>query len=242
MRPPRITEAGATYHVTVQCHNHDFKFVNDADFQILLDTIKKGKEKYHTLIFGYNFCHNHYHLIVKTPEEDNLSKFMQYVNGNSARTLNKCHGKSGAFWNSRFASTIIDEDEYLFNATNYVELNMVRCKAVENPQDWKWSSYNHHALGKEDPILDPHPLLDELAPTKEECQQQYQEITENNMQEKGLKSNPELTTGLILGSETFVTRILNKVQQITYYAKRQIHKTENGCFIYQSRPKTNKRQ
>jgi putative transposase len=38
----------------------------------------------------------------------------------------------------------------------YIELNPVRAGIVEDPADYPWSSFRHHALGVRDPLLSDH--------------------------------------------------------------------------------------
>ena len=52
--------------------------------------------------------------------------------------------------------------------------------------DWKWSSYNAHAFGKHDPILDEHSQYTELANNKESRQKHHRQMIQGYMEENDL--------------------------------------------------------
>ncbi len=222
MRPPRISFAGGVYHVVTRCNNREFYFQDEEDFRMFLKILHKAKKIYKVRIFAYILTNNHVHLLIGTPENAELSKFMQYVNGNFAKAYNKRHGRSGRFWGGRFYSTVIESDTQFFNTLIYVELNMLRCRAVDDPSEWRWSSYRAHALGTDDPVLDLHELYLALGNTPEERQANYQEMVAERIMEKGLQREPVYTSGVILGGRTFVESLLEEYSKIVdYYKDRQ---------------------
>jgi len=236
MRPPRIALSGAIYHVTTRCNNEQFSFQQEKDFTLYLEVLAKAKKKYETKIHAYCITNNHVHLLIETPEKNNISQFMQYLNGNYSKKYNRLHAKTGHFWGERFHSTIIDSDHYFMNALVYIEMNMARAKAVIDPKDWKWSSYHSHAFGEYDSILDLHPLYDELGSTPEERQKHYREIMHGEMESKDLLPNTNLTNGLAIGSEHFVRNILKEMASLhPFYARRKVYQYQKDFFLRRSR-------
>ena len=232
MRPPRISLAGGMYHVTVRCNNREFMFVKNEDFSLFLTILGKAKELYEVRIYAYCLTSNHTHLLLETPEHDNLSAFMQYVNGNFARAYNLMHGRSGRFWGGRFHSTLIESETQFFNTAIYIELNMVRCKAVTEPQHWTWSSYNAHAFGQDNPVLDLHSLYLDLGPTAEQRQQAYRAMVEGNMRDKGMSKQPVLAAGVIVGTTNFVRALLDNLGlDVPYYRKSTIYEHQSCSAI-----------
>ena len=156
---------------------------------------------------------------------------MQYLNGNFARAYNKRHGRSGHFWGGRFHSTVIESETQFFNTLIYIELNMLRCGAVNAPEDWQWSSYRAHALGIDDPILDQYELYLALGKTSKERQEAYQKMVTARIEEKGLKREPIFTYGIILGSKNFVESLLEQYgKKVHYYKNRQAREFSVGVF------------
>ena len=62
---------------------------------------------------------------------------------------------------------MIEADRYRLACQRYIELNPVRASIVSTPGDYPWSSYRANALGGADPILTPHSVYRELAPSEE---------------------------------------------------------------------------
>ncbi|MBP7021271.1 MAG: transposase, partial [Planctomycetes bacterium] len=80
----RITRVGATYHVTVRCNNKEH-LIDPKTFEpMYLMVLKRAKDKYDVEVHNYTIMTNHVHLVLMT-NLDNISRFMQYVNSQSAR-------------------------------------------------------------------------------------------------------------------------------------------------------------
>lgn len=47
---------------------------------------------------------------------------------------------------------------YLLSCYRYIELNPARAKRVSNPGEYRWSSYHHNGLGRDDPLISEHTL------------------------------------------------------------------------------------
>ena len=224
MRPPRISFVGGVYHVNVRCNNREFNFKDDEDFALYLRILLDVKLKYRVKIYAYILTHNHVHLLVGTPDKDNLSNFMRDLNGRFARAYNKKHGRTGHFWGERFFSTVIETATHFFNAVAYIELNMLRNKAVDRPEKWRWSSYRAHACGYDDPVLDFHQMYLDLGKTPQERQQAYREMVDNRIAESSLQKDPALSAGVITGSIAFVQDLVKKFgEKIPYYRGRKIY-------------------
>ena len=231
MRPPRICFVGGVYHVTTRCNNKEHWFKDDSDFALFIAIMLTAKAKYGVYIYAYCLMHNHVHLLVGTPNEANLSKFMQYLNGNFAKAYNKKHGKTGHFWGGRFFSTIIESETQFFYTVLYIEANAVNAHLVSNPEDWKWSSYHAHAHGKKDPVVDFHELYLALGDTPEKRQQAFREMSEDRLKERGLRQEKAVTRGIILGSESFVQNILSLYgKNIEYYKNRKVHQYQGNIY------------
>ena len=73
---------------------------------------------------------------------------MKGINLSYAQYYKNKHRHIGHFWQDRYKSIIISKDDYLLACGSYVELNPVRARIVEDPKDYRWSSYNAYAHGK----------------------------------------------------------------------------------------------
>ena len=82
------------------------------------------------------------HLVIEpTAKGGTLSNLMKGINLSYTQYYKGRYRHVGHFWQDRFKSIIISKDDYLLACGSYVELNPVRAKIVETPDDYRWSSY-----------------------------------------------------------------------------------------------------
>jgi putative transposase len=79
------------------------------------------------------------------------------------RYINKTYRRTGTLWDSRYKSSLVQEDTYLLLCQRYIELNPVRTAMVDDPAHYRWSSHLANALGQRDPLITPHLLYTALA-------------------------------------------------------------------------------
>ena len=138
----RETGVGYTYHVSTRCVDQTYLLHKAELKEIALDVIEKAKKKYKFYCFCFTIMDNHIHIIIQTPNEDNISLIMQVINKNIATKCNKVLSRTGHFWGKRFHSTLIKNEEQLINTLIYLNLNPVKAGIVYDPKDWEWGSYN----------------------------------------------------------------------------------------------------
>ncbi len=99
------------------------------------------------VVEGYDWvCHgdclmmNDYHLVIETPN-GNFSKGVRQLNGMYSQASNRRHRRGGHLFQGRYKGILVDADGYLLELTRDVVLNPVRAGMVEQPGDWRWSSY-----------------------------------------------------------------------------------------------------
>lgn len=224
MRPTRISMVNGLFHITVRCNNQRFSFKEDEDFLEYLTILEKARKKHQCKIHAYCITSNHVHLLISTPYEDNLSILMHYINGQYARNYNRRHKRKGHFWGERFRSTVIESETQLLNTLCYIELNMTRNGVTNHPEEWRWSSYSQHTKGKGPIEIDYHEIYLRLGNTCEKRRERYIAIMTESMQKKGLLSKqPQLTDGLICGSESFVKDVISNYTSHKYYKNRNVY-------------------
>lgn len=122
--------------------------------------------------------------------------------------INDVYNRSGTLWEGRFRSALVDSDRYLLVCSRYIEMNPVRARMTDLPQDYHWSSYHHNAMGKADSVLSPHALYQALGIGPTERQAAYrglfkEVLGENDLQ--ALRKGPNDCT--MVGSGKFQTEI-----------------------------------
>jgi REP element-mobilizing transposase RayT len=75
-----------------------------------------------------------------------LGEFMKVLLLRFSRWFNTKHKRTGALWESRFKSVLVEEGEAAKTIAAYIDLNPVRAGIVEDPAAYRWSSYGE-AMG-----------------------------------------------------------------------------------------------
>ncbi len=70
-----------------------------------------------------------------------ISHFMAIFQQRFACYINRVHNRRGRLWSNRFKSTILEGGSALWNCVKYIELNPVRAGIVEDPADYRWSTW-----------------------------------------------------------------------------------------------------
>ena len=95
---------------------------------------------------------NHVHLVLVPPEPGALTAALAPAHRCYAWVVNRRNGWQGHLWQNRFFSCPLD-GEHLVKVVRYVELNPVRARLVESPEQWAWSSTRAHLAGRPDKLI-----------------------------------------------------------------------------------------
>lgn len=77
----------------------------------------------------------------------NLSEFMKSMLQRFTRWFNRTHIRTGTLWEERFKSVIVESGTAARTMAGYIDLNPVRAGMVEDPADYRWSSYGEAVGG-----------------------------------------------------------------------------------------------
>ncbi|MFQ5848424.1 MAG: transposase [Candidatus Methylomirabilales bacterium] len=209
-RPLRIEYPGALYHVTSRGNARQSIFKDDQDRRRFLATLKRVTDRYRWLCHAYCLMNNHYHLVVETPE-GNLANGMRQLNGVYTQSYNWRHHRSGHLFQGRYTAILVQKESHLLEVCRYVVLNPVRARAVERPEQWKWSSYRGTVgLGKPHPCLTRDWVLGQFGKKRLEAEQQYRAFVKAG---RGAESIWKQVKGQsLLGKEHFVERLIEYVR------------------------------
>ena len=165
----RIFQDGRTYHITHRCHNRRFNLRFALDRDNYLRRMWEAKCRYDVSVLDYIITGNHVHILISAVDGSQISRFMQYVSSLSARDFNRRKEKTGALWEGRYRSTLIQDGTHLGRCLFYVDLNMVRAAGLKHPAKWKWSGH-HEFVGSRQRyrLIDTGNLLKKLCCGSEE--------------------------------------------------------------------------
>jgi putative transposase len=206
-RTPRLSFAGALYHITGRGINKQPIFYDDEDRTSFLAAVQNSVRRHNWLCHCFCLLPNHHHMLVETPE-GNISAAMHYFLGLFARFFNRKYSRVGHVFQNRFHSILVQKESYLLQLNRYISLNPVRANLVSDPAEWQWSSYPAY-IGK---VLTPKFLhtdwiLAQFHEDKALARLRYKNFVLNGLGEKFPWD--EVKAEKILGDEKFVEEIMN---------------------------------
>lgn len=142
-RPLRIEYSGAWYHVMNRGIDRMRIFSTDEHRQIFLKLLMEASLLFQIEIHSYCLMDNHYHLLLRTPHP-NLGKAMRHLIGLYTLRYNRSINRDGPLFRGRYKAILIEASDYLLKVSRYIHLNPMEAKIVENPENFKWSSYNDY--------------------------------------------------------------------------------------------------
>lgn len=166
-------EKGAVYFVTSSIVDWIPVFTSDQYYEILIEAISFRQKNADMKLYAYVFLDSHFHLILSV---ENISKFMKEFKSFTARQVidllkenrkmtilkqlkegKKSHktGSEYQVWQEGFHPQQILSEEMLIQKIVYIHQNPVRANAVDNPEDWKYSSASNYINGKGILNIDP---------------------------------------------------------------------------------------
>ncbi|MGJ8698010.1 MAG: transposase [Verrucomicrobiaceae bacterium] len=76
-----------------------------------------------------------------------LSQFMKNLLQRFSSWFNRMNGRKGTLWEDRFTSVIVESGTATRTIAAYIDLNPVRAGMVNDPADYRWSSYGEAVSG-----------------------------------------------------------------------------------------------
>ena len=137
-RPARsvLPPVGA-YHVTSRGVARQAIHCDDEDRSLFVSLLRLTTRRWRWQLLAYCLMPNHFHLVV-TSGLDRLSRGMHLLNFRYAQAYNDRYDRVGHLFQGRFATRVIETDEYFVSACEYVLDNPVRAGLCATRDDWPW--------------------------------------------------------------------------------------------------------
>ena len=198
-RISRVVVPEYPHHITQRGTNRSEIFLEDNDYQHFLVLLGECLEKTRTDLWAYCLMNNHFHLLISPANSEGLGQCLHGATFRYAQYFNLKYGRSGRLWQNRYFSCPVDKDEYLWAVVKYIEMNPVRAKIAEKPEQWRWSSAQEHIAGKPDNTIKLFQWL-----TGREREDYAVMIVEKTMEEKIRKAT---STGRPLCEDSFFDKL-----------------------------------
>jgi putative transposase len=210
-RLPRLSIAGYPHHVIQRGNDRDAIFRDVEDYRRYLESMREVAKAAGMAVHAYALMPNHVHFLMTPPDAIAVGRTMQAIGRRYVRWFNDRHARTGALFEGRYRSTVVEADRYLLACMRYIELNPVRAGIVQRPEQFPWSSYRHHAGISADPAITDHALYWSLGNTPFERQAGYMRLFE---QEAGVAELDRIRAathgGWVLGERGFAAEIAKR--------------------------------
>jgi putative transposase len=209
-----LSVAGYPHHVIQRGNDRDVIFGDVEDYRRFLESLREVTKAAGIAVHAYVLMPNHVHLLMTPPDEVAIGRTMQAISRRYVRWFNDRHARTGALFEGRYRSTVVEADRYLLACMRYIELNPVRAEIVQRPEQYPWSSYRHHAGLFAEPAIVDHPLYWSLGNTPFERQASYMRLFEQDATAAELDHIRAATHGgWALGDRGFAAEIAKRADR-----------------------------
>ncbi len=220
---------GQIYHITHRCHKREFLLKYAKDRHRWLQWLFEAKKRYGLVILNYTVTSNHIHLLAYDSSGlDVVPRSMQLVAGRTGQEYNIRKKRKGSFWEDRYHATIIEDGEHLLRCIVYIDLNMVRARAVEHPNQWVHGGYREIQAPRRKCILIDYDQLKKLCGFDdfESFQEAHRKWVETAVGEEISQRESTWTQAVAVGTDTFVEKIKKQLKALAI--GRRISPTKDG--------------
>ncbi len=138
----RVDIGGYVYHVLNRANARAQIFDNDKDYQLFESILEEAKEKSNMRILAYSIMPNHWHLVLYTQNNGDLSVFMKWLSNTHTKRWHALKNTTGQghLYQGRYKSFLCQSDSHFLALVRYVERNPKKANLVRRAENWKWGS------------------------------------------------------------------------------------------------------
>jgi putative transposase len=198
-RQARLDAPGVLHHVWARGIERTQIFRDDKDRDGFVNRLIRLVERRAFFIYAWVLIPNHFHLLVRTGTTP-LSRAMQRLLTGHSGSFNRRHRRAGHLFQSRYRSTVCEDDPYFLELVRYIHLNPIRAKLVKDLKELEAYPYSgHSALVGTIPSLwqETGQVLSRFGETRLEAIRGYREFVAEGLHHGG---RPDLMGGGLVRS------------------------------------------
>ncbi|MFM9437620.1 putative transposase [Janthinobacterium sp. CG_23.3] len=220
-RLPRLILPSQPHYVIQRGNNGQPIFIDSADHLAFLGWLRTAAKTFKVAVHAYVLMPDQLHLLVSPSDEGGLGQMMQWLGRYYVPYFNQKYERSGALWQGRYKTSVIDPENFFLTCSRYLEFAPVSAALAPRPLDYAWSSYAHHAGVRPDPIITDHPLYWALGNTPFDREAAYLALTEQALAADEVETvEKAVLKGWPLGTEQFKKALERKLKRQVLPAKR----------------------
>jgi len=216
------------YYITAKGSLGENIFIDEKDYKMYLELLKKYKEQYGFKLFSFALMPNQLSLLIELKEGETVSMVMHDINSSYTKYYNGRYSREGHLFRERFKSVVVEKDAYLLNLINYIHLRPVKLGLAKDTLEYSFTSnlsylYNIPDLNPtEQENLSKTIVVDLSAEVREVCdlvaklfpeKKNYADFISGVTKEEMDELSKKLSRGGILGSRKFEDYIQEEVDK-----------------------------
>jgi putative transposase len=203
---------GVPLHIVQRGHNREPCFLAEDDYGRYLHWLGEALAESACVLHSYVLMTNHVHLLLTPRLAQSVPQLIISLGRRYVQYINRRYGRTGTLWDSRYKSSLVEPSGYFLACQRYIELNPVRAGLVDDPAQYRWSSYRANALGETNSRLTPHPAYAGLGCGDRERQSAYRALFRAQLDGEAINDiRLALSQNQPLGNQRFA----EKIEQIT---------------------------
>ena len=207
-RLPRYSIINQPQHIIQQSRDGQKIFNHEQDYQYFYDCLEAAAYNYELKVHAYALLPDHVQVLASPGNPDSISRTIQSIGRNYVQYFNESYDSEGTLWDGRYRATVLDDKPYLLTCSRYIETVAVRTGLVAGPKDYRWSSYAHNALARNDPMISPHREYQRLGSTPAERSKAYRALFKHRLSVETVDTiTDSVLKGWALGDARFAARI-----------------------------------
>jgi putative transposase len=158
VRPACYEPPGLALHAVQRARDGAACFFCDADRIAYLEALREFARRGACAVHAYVLMGNHVHVLATSARPRGVSRLIAALAARHGRRLAERQGPEAQHWSEETDLSPVHERRHLIACMRYIEMNPVRARIAARPQDYRWSSFAFNALGRDDPLVAPHPF------------------------------------------------------------------------------------
>ena len=186
------------FHIMVQGINKSYIFNDSMDIKYYIKLLYEFNSQHNIQIIAYCVMNNHTHILIKSENIDEMSKYMKRVNVKFSRYYNKKHNRVGYVFRDRFKSQGIYSEKHMYNCIRYIYENPVKAGICRKTEEYPYSNFNRNKKIDIYNNEDNWPFIDTEEDINTCCEFMLKEILKkNNISLIELKNNKDILYNIV---------------------------------------------
>jgi putative transposase len=140
----RYHHTGNFHFLTFSCFHRLPHLGTAAARDLFEDALERTRRRYRFVVAGYVAMPEHVHLLLGEPRRGTVADVIHAL-----KLSVVLRRKERPFWQARYYDFNVRTTEKRVEKLRYMHRNPVKRGLVGKPEDWRWSSFQHYATGRE---------------------------------------------------------------------------------------------